>query len=240
MKVSRNKIVALRKERGWSQITLAAVSGLGERTIQRIEKEGTCSLESAMALASVYELSPKDLQTGEETQSPTTEPVNTNPEINWIGLVGMIVLLICAYVVIDLTSKYPSWEKISAGLIISLTFTFSCVTHGARHTMSCLAASRWFIRGPSLATEISNKITILKTMRDYAYIVGTVSSLVCGLTILVHSNIDPTHLADYFTYAIRPLVYAILLSELWLRPLKLRLEYILKLSVESHKGAAKP
>lgn len=40
MNLCKNKIVMLRKECSWSQNTLAEISGLGERTIQRIEKEG--------------------------------------------------------------------------------------------------------------------------------------------------------------------------------------------------------
>ncbi|MFD2177598.1 pentapeptide repeat-containing protein [Veronia pacifica] len=41
--------------RGWSQEQLASVSGLGLRTIQRIETDGSCSLESQQALAAVLE-----------------------------------------------------------------------------------------------------------------------------------------------------------------------------------------
>lgn len=232
MKVCKNKIVLLRKERGWSQSTLAEISGLGERTIQRIEKEGTCSLESVMALASVFELSPKDLQSEEKQSQVSGDVLHTN-EVNWGGIVGIIVLIFCAFFIIDLTSKYPNWEMISASLIIGLSFSLSCVAHGVKETVQSLAATVWIIRTPTKPDDISKKISIIKSLRDYAYIVGIVSSLVCGLTILTHSQIDPLHLANYFTYAIRPLVYGILVSELWLRPLKHRLEYMLKQNVEA-------
>ncbi|GAB5469299.1 MAG: 2TM domain-containing protein [Rhodospirillales bacterium] len=46
----------LRLEKGWSQETLAEVSGLSVRTVQRIERGGTASLESLSALASVLEV----------------------------------------------------------------------------------------------------------------------------------------------------------------------------------------
>ncbi|WP_242618751.1 helix-turn-helix transcriptional regulator [Alteromonas sp. KUL49] len=39
MELDKEKLVVLRKERGWSQSRLATISGLSERTIQRIEKE---------------------------------------------------------------------------------------------------------------------------------------------------------------------------------------------------------
>lgn len=88
MKVCKHKIVTLRKEHGWSQSTLAEISGLGERTIQRIEKEGGCSLESAMALASVFELSPKELQVDVEVDQIDNGIVHAR-EVNWGGVMSL-------------------------------------------------------------------------------------------------------------------------------------------------------
>jgi transcriptional regulator with XRE-family HTH domain len=45
----------LRIEKGWSQETLAEVSGLSVRTIQRTERGGNASLETLNALAAVLE-----------------------------------------------------------------------------------------------------------------------------------------------------------------------------------------
>jgi|SaaInl5LU_22_DNA_1037371.scaffolds.fasta_scaffold06892_3 transcriptional regulator with XRE-family HTH domain len=55
-KLDSTLIKMQREKRGWSQEQLAEVSGLGLRTIQRIESEGRSSLESARALASVFEM----------------------------------------------------------------------------------------------------------------------------------------------------------------------------------------
>lgn len=187
-----------------------------------------------MALASVYELSPKDFL-AEERAANTTVEADKNTGLNWGELIGMAVLTLCAYLVIELTGKYSNWELISASLIIGLTFAFSCVVHGIRETASCLASTSWIIYKPITKNDISNKIAVIKSMHEYCYLVGIVSSLVCGLTILVHTKIDPDHLTDYFTYAIRPLIYGIIVAEFWFRPLKLRLEYILKSSFQSLK-----
>ena len=46
MKISPQKVKMLREERGWSQEHLGEVAGVSYRTIQRIEKDGQCSLES--------------------------------------------------------------------------------------------------------------------------------------------------------------------------------------------------
>jgi transcriptional regulator with XRE-family HTH domain len=62
MRVDPKKIRAERETRAWSQEHLATVSGLGLRTIQRIEKTGAASFESARGLASVFEVSVADLR----------------------------------------------------------------------------------------------------------------------------------------------------------------------------------
>jgi len=56
MKVDSSFVRAQREQRAWSQEHLAEVTGLGLRTIQRIEKTGTASYESAQALAAVFEV----------------------------------------------------------------------------------------------------------------------------------------------------------------------------------------
>lgn len=49
----------LRLEKGWSQETLAEVTGLSVRTIQRIERGAPASLETRNALAAVLEVDTK-------------------------------------------------------------------------------------------------------------------------------------------------------------------------------------
>lgn len=53
----------LRTVKSWSQEELGQISGLSARTIQRIEAEGSSSLDSRRALASAFGLGPEDLLT---------------------------------------------------------------------------------------------------------------------------------------------------------------------------------
>jgi transcriptional regulator with XRE-family HTH domain len=46
----------LRLRRGWSQEQLAQMSGLSVRTVQRIERNQGCSVESLKSLAAVFEV----------------------------------------------------------------------------------------------------------------------------------------------------------------------------------------
>ena len=51
----------LRTTKSWSQEELGQIAGLSARTIQRIETEGSSSLDSRRALASAFGLTPEDL-----------------------------------------------------------------------------------------------------------------------------------------------------------------------------------
>ena len=64
----------LRIQRGWSQDQLAQMTGLNIRTIQRIERGQTPSLESLKAFAAVFETEIYTLQP--ETVMPTEQNIS--------------------------------------------------------------------------------------------------------------------------------------------------------------------
>ncbi len=66
----------LRLDKGWSQEQLAEISGVSTRTIQRIERGKTASLESLKCLAAVFETEITDLR---EDPTMTTPSANTPP-----------------------------------------------------------------------------------------------------------------------------------------------------------------
>ena len=61
MKVNAELLLELRNEKSWSQEELAIASGLNLRTIQRIEKEATISLQSKKSLAATFDVDIHDL-----------------------------------------------------------------------------------------------------------------------------------------------------------------------------------
>lgn len=71
VKLNNNKIQELRSLRCWSQDELASAAGLSVRTIQRVEKSGAASLETTKALASVFSVSPIELQTPQKIENIT-------------------------------------------------------------------------------------------------------------------------------------------------------------------------
>jgi transcriptional regulator with XRE-family HTH domain len=65
----------LRLQRGWSQEQLAELSGLSVRTIQRVERGSTASVESLKALGAVFEV---DFSSLKEVEMSATETVTPN------------------------------------------------------------------------------------------------------------------------------------------------------------------
>jgi DNA-binding XRE family transcriptional regulator len=89
MKVDSAYIKAQRARRAWSQEHLAEVSGLGLRTIQRIEKTGAASYESARSLAAVFEIDVAQLRVAEPAVvEPRRISVSLRPVL---GVVGALV-----------------------------------------------------------------------------------------------------------------------------------------------------
>ena len=71
----------LRLEKGWSQEQLAQISGVSTRTIQRIERGKTASLESLKCLAAVFETEVTNLREDlAMTDSPSTPPTLTQED----------------------------------------------------------------------------------------------------------------------------------------------------------------
>lgn len=62
MKINAELVLELRAKNSWSQEELALAAGVNLRTIQRIEKESTASLQSKKALASAFGIHISDLE----------------------------------------------------------------------------------------------------------------------------------------------------------------------------------
>ena len=70
----------LRLKRGWSQTQLAEMAGVTSRTIQRLEQGQKPSMETAKALASVFEVDLSVFQTEDSTMSDDNALKNDEQE----------------------------------------------------------------------------------------------------------------------------------------------------------------
>lgn len=93
MKLDRILIKSERQKRAWSQEHLADASGLGLRTIQRIERNGVGSYESIRALAAVFSLRIEDLAV-----TPDQKQQKTNMGRAAAGLVALVLLATTAII----------------------------------------------------------------------------------------------------------------------------------------------
>ena len=73
MKVNADLVLKLRNQNSWTQDELAIASGLNLKTIQRIEKTASASLQSKKALASVFNIEVQDLDYKELQMKPCSE-----------------------------------------------------------------------------------------------------------------------------------------------------------------------
>ncbi len=71
VELNTERLREARRGRAWSQEHLAAVSGLGLRTVQRVEQTGRASFESARSLAAALELEVGQLR----AQTPRRRPI---------------------------------------------------------------------------------------------------------------------------------------------------------------------
>ncbi|MCH2100004.1 MAG: helix-turn-helix transcriptional regulator [Pseudomonadales bacterium] len=110
--IDKGLIKKLRKNHSWSQEQLASVSGLSLRTIQRIENEGKCSLESKKALAASFEINANQL--GIDT-SETSIYARAYRGVN-LGFSGAIAGVALAYTGITISLVSGAINESQAGL----------------------------------------------------------------------------------------------------------------------------
>ena len=83
MKINRNLVLSLRKERSWSQDELAIAAGLNLRTVQRIENSGSASLQSRKALAAAFNIEIGDLDSPEVSMATKYEYRVVRFDMEW-------------------------------------------------------------------------------------------------------------------------------------------------------------
>ena len=91
-----SKVKELRKQRCWSQDELALAAGISIRTIQRVEKTGSASLETIKALCSVFGVEPSELKNQTEIQSVTFSFIF---KYGWLAAFAISSLLFGAWMI---------------------------------------------------------------------------------------------------------------------------------------------
>jgi DNA-binding XRE family transcriptional regulator len=116
MKVDPSYIKAQRERRAWSQEHLAEVAGLGLRTIQRIEKTGNASYESARSLAAVFEMDVAELRVA---QPVPLAPAAVRANVALRPVLGVLGALVAGGALLATTSSFAA-DKVLMDLSLAL------------------------------------------------------------------------------------------------------------------------
>lgn len=234
MSVSGEKIVALRNDLGWSQRKLSIISGISERTIQRVEQDGsTCSLETKLALAAAFDVSPQALSPISDKPERADSAAKYFAKLN-APHIGSLLLL--GYLLVATGFNFQVALLVFVYAVVSLfilcTLISGCV-YGFASSRQLLKDLRWHDRYPDNVSSIENRIRQARTFIVCLYVLGLLlphaADLVAnwvafhvfgrleGLGIHVLNTVVP---AGYF-------VVALVMAEFWVRPYKHRMEKML-------------
>ena len=70
MEINSDRIKSLRAANGWTQQHLADVCNVSVRTVQRVERHGAASKETALSLCAVFELTIEDIIQHQDDPKP--------------------------------------------------------------------------------------------------------------------------------------------------------------------------
>jgi transcriptional regulator with XRE-family HTH domain len=234
MSVSGEKIVALRNDLGWSQRKLSIISGISERTIQRVEQDGsTCSLETKLALAAAFDVPPQILS-----------PIGDKPELAdsaskyfaKLNAPHIGSLLLSGYLLVATGFNFQAALLVFVYAVVSLfilCFLISVCLYGLAASCQLLKDLRWHDRYPDNVSSLAERIGQARTFIVCLYVLGlllphaadVIANWVsfhffyraAGLRIHILNTVVP---AGYF-------VVALVMAEFWVRPYKHRMERML-------------
>lgn len=143
----------LRTAKSWSQEELGQISGLSERTVQRIETEDSGSLDSRRALASAFGLKPEDLLPTPARDTSAPDADNTfmdQPNLGvvygailWFAMGASLLLMlvsIAAFAVEIGTRRSapmsPMWMWFGGQLLFGVTAYFLWLTANTSYQLS--------------------------------------------------------------------------------------------------------
>jgi transcriptional regulator with XRE-family HTH domain len=116
MKINSQKVISERKNKAWSQQHLADASVVSLRTIQRVENNGTGSLETIKSLASCFELDVNELY---ENDTRTETRANKNPAKSKLAVACSLIIALFGSSMFLTSSSMASSMTISAQKVLT-------------------------------------------------------------------------------------------------------------------------
>jgi len=224
MKISTNRLKYLRAENGWSQEQLAEISSVSQRTIQRIEKDGNCSPETQMALASALNISPAELL--DEYKSEIGNGI-----LNIGGIIGGFIL-----VSLLVTIVAWEWDDISVfvngwlfSFVVLTVISLSLLANGLEKTFQTFTVVTWLFKEPNDAKDTQQLLPVLRRLIVYSYAAGffwCLTEIVEAGYYSINAQAGNSMVSEVMV-SFLSVLYGVMLAEFFFRPLKNRLEFLL-------------
>lgn len=192
---------------------------------------GNAPLNQKWHLASAFQVSPKDLE-----DSVPPETVFEQNRIEWSSVTGYVILLIVLPILFYLlTHTHGIWEIGCLIIVDVLILAISIASHGVDETIRFFANSFSVVKKTSNSNDYKVHILFANQVIKYAYTYGSLTSLIYLLVIQTKAPDRFHHPNVVVIEAAVPIVYSVLLAELWIRPFKHRVEKRLVESMSNNK-----
>ncbi len=215
-----------REKKGWTQDLLAHATGLSLRTIQRIESNGRASAESVLAISSALEVLPSNLQS-----SDSTIEANWTRGIIMSGVITLTLIIVLIISLVNLASDVVHY--IDGPTIIffcSFLLLITILGHGIDGLKRSLTGLKFIFAGDILGGGGAKRLVGLYSNQiTYSYASATLVFLIGLIAVIqqVGDQFETDNLLRILEYVIPilvlPYLYALIVSECILRPLKHKL-----------------
>lgn len=225
MNICADKVKQLRTHKGWTQEVLAKASGLSLRTVQRLERDGGGSGETAQALAAAFEV---------EIGAVFVD--YPNPQSRWTkekimhGLIAITVIAGAVLFLMLLAGELKLfWDVFSLLFILFYLGSATIVSFGVTGLVKSIKGLKYLfaadIQGGSAVAKLAE---IYSSQIKFLYASAAIGVLLgC---IAIHGNYDlvEVNVALHKAYAVNlvMLLYCVILAEALLRPLLIKLTAI--------------
>lgn len=221
--LSPERVKYFRKDNGWSQELLAKASGLSLRTIQRAEKDGNSSVETQLALAAAFDISPKALS-----------PISPSINVHWKrknmmqSIVALIVVCSSIIMLFLLAGNIKLFMDLYSILFLVLfTYSSTVIAFGSHGLFKSIKGLRYLFASeisPSPASEFLS--LILKKQIIFIYAGSFIAALIGIIAIFSSEEAISSDHIFYSVMAVNVLMilYAAIIAEGILRPLATKLQ----------------
>lgn len=224
MLICGEKLKTARMQKSWSQEVLATASGLSLRTIQRIEKSGKASNESYLSLLAALDV---------PLSSLLSEPKHV--EANWskkMMIKALSAILIIKLIIVGMMVMNAGfWEYInvpSVLFVVLFTLAMTLLAFDMERLWSAIKGIRYIFTQDVIGGQAARQLAqTYQSQIQFCYGAGVILFLIGCVAILAVAGrnpdgIDSAALAGLGVNFL-PLLYATMISEGLLRPLKIKL-----------------